>query len=1047
MKTILNVRLMFALLAIALPQAAMSTVFFTDDFNNGSTLNGPTLVPGGTPTASFTSYQLAATKDATNATIAPNFLSLHLVAATTSGFWEVQALFTTNPVVLSAAGDYIAIALVFTNSSNSLAAGSTSPIWLGLYNSGSSPDNTYFPVANGALDNSGLNNTAASPYATGYCEPWAGYIGTFFSGAGSLIATRPVQNGPTYTSSQNQDLVGNNISTSTAFGNPTGTKFTAGTSESFTLASNAPSTVYLNITLDPAGSGNYIISNALFMGAGTGGTLLTSSSATTTSNTFLTTAFDGLAFGAANKVTSPSYNPQMDVSSITITGQSTAPTNPPTITTEPSPVSVVSGGSCAFIVAARGENVTYQWHRNGTNLVDGGNISGSATSTLAISPAGAADVFSGANGYYVTVSGAGGYSTNSTTNSLALITATSLFWSGANSTWDVNNTVSWKDSNGSPQVFNFGDPVTFDNSGGGGTVNLTGPYLSAASVTVSAANVALTYIFSSSGSFAGPGSLIYTGACQLTLDNANTYSGGTTISNAEAYLYLADYAGLGTGPVTLALAGGVMEIVPSGNTGVGINGDIVVADNFEIQVDSSGNYGAVFLGDLSGTTNKTLTFTPGSTNNAQCRIRVYGANTVYNANLDLNANNFLFAPYEASGSQTYNGVISGSGAVMQKGSTITYLNNQNTYTGGTYIPAGTTGFGSSSIGNVTSGPIGTGPLYLAVDSTTSTTGTGQVLASGGPQTIANPIQYPTGTNNLTWVISGSNDLTFTGPYTLNGNDLSNTFTSRNIQVTNTGLTTISGVISDAGLGCSLNMTGPGVLAINNTETYTGATTVSNGTLQVDGHLAAASAVTVNSNGVLAGIGTIGGAVTVQSGGGVAPGDQGGIGTLTVTNTLTLQSGSSNIIAINATANTHDVVAASTINYGGTLFATNLSGTPSAGSTYTIFSAGTKNGNFSSVTGSPGAGLSWSFNPTTGVLSVVAVVNTNPTSIIFSVSETMSATNLVLSWPTDHIGWTLQSETNLSSNNWANVAGSAQTNLVAIPVNSAGDEFFRLVYFP
>ena len=311
---------------------------------------------------------------------------------------------------------------------------------------------------------------------------------------------------------------------------------------------------------------------------------------------------------------------------------------------------------------------------------------------------------------------------------------------------------------------------------------------------------------------------------------------------------------------------------------MGINGGIVTADDFDIIVDSGGTYGTVFLGDFSGTANKTLTLSPGATNNTvTCRIRAYGASTVDNANIDLAGSVMLFAPYQTSGSQSYNGVISGSGALMQKASTITYLNGQNTYTGGTYVPAGTLGLGSSSVGNITSGPIGTGPLYLAVDSTTTTTGNGQVLAAGGAQSIANPIEYPTGTNNLTWVIGGTNNLTFTGPYTLNGNDNAITFISRNIQVTNTGLTTLSGVISDGGLGCSLNMSGPGVLALNNTETYTGATTISNGTLQVNGQLNVASAVTMQSGGMLAGTGTVHGPATAQSGGGVAPGDQ-GIGT-------------------------------------------------------------------------------------------------------------------------------------------------------------------------
>jgi autotransporter-associated beta strand protein len=70
-------------------------------------------------------------------------------------------------------------------------------------------------------------------------------------------------------------------------------------------------------------------------------------------------------------------------------------------------------------------------------------------------------------------------------------------------------------------------------------------------------------------------------------------------------------------------------------------------------------------------------------------------------------------------------VISGTGALMQKSST-TYLNGANTYSGGTTPAAGAIGLGCDSVSSspptVDSGPIGTGPLLLINDSTTSLTG-------------------------------------------------------------------------------------------------------------------------------------------------------------------------------------------------------------------------------------------------------------------------------------------------------------------------------------
>src|SRR6185436_11049733 len=96
-----------------------------------------------------------------------------------------------------------------------------------------------------------------------------------------------------------------------------------------------------------------------------------------------------------------------------------------------------------YSVVAQGFNMTYQWHRYGTNLVNGGNISGATSDSLVILSATAADVASGANGYYVTVTGTGNYTTNSTTNSLTLGTAKNLVWSGVGNIWDLNTSANW----------------------------------------------------------------------------------------------------------------------------------------------------------------------------------------------------------------------------------------------------------------------------------------------------------------------------------------------------------------------------------------------------------------------------------------------------------------------------------------------------------------------------------------------------------------------------------------------------------------------------
>ena len=132
MKRIINSQVLFALLLIAaapLAATAQVTTYFTDNFSYGSTTNGPS-IRGGDPTTSFTSYDIAASKNTipgTNGcTITPNDFHLALLAATASGFLEAQALFVTNSlggtnaIALAEPGDYIDVVVVFTNTAGLL---------------------------------------------------------------------------------------------------------------------------------------------------------------------------------------------------------------------------------------------------------------------------------------------------------------------------------------------------------------------------------------------------------------------------------------------------------------------------------------------------------------------------------------------------------------------------------------------------------------------------------------------------------------------------------------------------------------------------------------------------------------------------------------------------------------------------------------------------------------------------------------------------------------------------------------------------------------
>lgn len=64
----------------------------------------------------------------------------------------------------------------------------------------------------------------------------------------------------------------------------------------------------------------------------------------------------------------------------------------PAITAQPTNRRTVAGGTASFTVAATGSSaVSYQWKRDGVNLVNGGDISGATSATLTIANAQAAD--------------------------------------------------------------------------------------------------------------------------------------------------------------------------------------------------------------------------------------------------------------------------------------------------------------------------------------------------------------------------------------------------------------------------------------------------------------------------------------------------------------------------------------------------------------------------------------------------------------------------------------------------------------------------------
>jgi autotransporter-associated beta strand protein len=147
--------------------------------------------------------------------------------------------------------------------------------------------------------------------------------------------------------------------------------------------------------------------------------------------------------------------------------------------------------------------------------------------------------------------------------------------------------------------------------------------------------------------------------------------------------------------------------------------------------------------------------------------------------------------------------------------------------------------------------------------TSGGTGESRVVVNAGSLRLAGTIQNETASNTRTFVLGGA-----------------------------AGVGQVEGIISNGsatGSVIALRKIENGTWTLTGTNTYTGATTLNAGTLRINapGSLHASSAVTINA-ATLAGDGSIGGSVTVNASGRIAPGaTTGSAGTLAIGGGLTI----------------------------------------------------------------------------------------------------------------------------------------------------------------
>ncbi len=425
---------------------------------------------------------------------------------------------------------------------------------------------------------------------------------------------------------------------------------------------------------------------------------------------------------------------------------------------------------------------------------------------------------------------------------------------------------------------------------------------------------------------AGPGSLTFAGAGDVSLNGANTYTGGTSINSGR--IRAGGGSIFGTGPVTVAagaevyataamtfsnnftiagFGGNSVDPVQRGafrlDSGSTINGAITLAANAGIDVNSgTGTINGVISGAYNLTLNKagtgdggTLILNAANTYSGATigggTIRVGNSDSALGAGMVTIAGSTTLGTTNGGGARTLpnavttssgttlsldggfaqitlNGNISGPGALSVASTGLVVLGGSNTYTGATTAGNGYLWFAS--------------PASLSSSSPLTLSGSGSLVAAGAQSTVGGWLTsgyVPTTANgNIAIIGNSSENINFgglgynsLGLSTPNTAIYSGTITPGSNGYLFAGTTGNLTIASSLGGSVGLTKNGTSVLTLAGANNYTGATSITNGIAVVNGSLANTGGLTVSGTGALyLTTGSItGGAINIAGGSGAA----------------------------------------------------------------------------------------------------------------------------------------------------------------------------------